>query len=145
MNFYVHHYSISVNSFSKEIWCRIWDNVDRYGTTRQPTGDSITRRMRCACRISKTRIQPKCVALNAFARQKMVSQTHLDVTLYENWPSWILFRWISGFTGTVLSVNPQRRNNIRLNITNTLVDNLTSNWTEQLISTCSKSAVSLAV
>jgi hypothetical protein len=33
---------------------RLWDNVEKYGTTRQGTDDNIIRRMRFLCRITKT-------------------------------------------------------------------------------------------
>jgi hypothetical protein len=33
--------------------CRLWDNVEKYGTARQATHDNIIRRMRFACWITK--------------------------------------------------------------------------------------------
>jgi hypothetical protein len=33
--------------------CRLWDNVEKYGTVRQATNDNIIRRMRFACWITK--------------------------------------------------------------------------------------------
>jgi hypothetical protein len=35
------------------IWCRVWDNVDKYGRAREATGDNIARRMCFACWIIK--------------------------------------------------------------------------------------------
>jgi hypothetical protein len=39
--------------------CRLWDNVEKYGTARQTTDDNIVRRtkVRFACRITEARIQ----------------------------------------------------------------------------------------
>jgi hypothetical protein len=34
--------------------CRLWDNVEKYGTARQTTDGNIIRRMRFACWITKT-------------------------------------------------------------------------------------------
>jgi hypothetical protein len=39
------------NFFRKS--CRLWDNVEKYGTARQATDDNIIRRMRCVCWITK--------------------------------------------------------------------------------------------
>jgi hypothetical protein len=41
----------SITFFRKS--CRLWDNVEKYGTARQATDDNIIRRMRFACRITK--------------------------------------------------------------------------------------------
>ena len=43
-----------VTFFSLGKSCHLWDNVEKYGRYRQATGDSIIRRMRVACWITKT-------------------------------------------------------------------------------------------
>jgi hypothetical protein len=40
------------NNFSRKSCC-LWDNVEKYGTARQGTDDNMTRRMLCACWITK--------------------------------------------------------------------------------------------
>ena len=35
--------------------CRLWDNVEKYGRARQTTDESIIRRMRFVCWISKAK------------------------------------------------------------------------------------------
>ena len=40
------------NVFFPTNWWRLWDNLEKYGTTRQTTGDNIWH-MRCACWITK--------------------------------------------------------------------------------------------
>ena len=37
------------NNFSFSKKCRVWDNVKKYGTSRQATDDKIIRRMRTVC------------------------------------------------------------------------------------------------
>jgi len=44
------HILRSVTCFRKSY--RLWDNVEKYGTSGQSTDDSIIRRMRLACRIT---------------------------------------------------------------------------------------------
>jgi hypothetical protein len=39
-------------TFSRK-WCRLWDNVEKYGRARHAADDNITRRMRIACWITK--------------------------------------------------------------------------------------------
>jgi len=36
------------NDFSRKS-CRLWDNVEKYGTARQGKDDNMARCMRCAC------------------------------------------------------------------------------------------------
>jgi hypothetical protein len=51
--------------------CRLWDNVEKYGTARQATDDNIIRRMRFECWITKvTDIQLKYVTFIAFPWQQ---------------------------------------------------------------------------
>jgi hypothetical protein len=41
------------NKVSSRKSCRLSDNVEKYGTAGKATDDDITRRMRCACWITK--------------------------------------------------------------------------------------------
>jgi hypothetical protein len=69
------------NVFRKS--CRLWDNVEKYGTARQATDDNIIRRMRFACWVTNaTDTHSEYVILIAFTRQKIVKATRLNVTLY---------------------------------------------------------------
>jgi hypothetical protein len=45
------HILCSITFFRKS--CRLWDNVEKYGTARQATNVNIIRRMRFACWITK--------------------------------------------------------------------------------------------
>ena len=55
--------------------CRLWDNVEKYGTARQATDDNIIRRMRFACWITKaTDTHSECVILIAFPRQQWLRE-----------------------------------------------------------------------
>jgi hypothetical protein len=45
------HVLCSITSFRK--LCRLWDNVEKYGTARQATDDNIIRPMRFACWITE--------------------------------------------------------------------------------------------
>jgi hypothetical protein len=57
---------VSSITFSRKS-CRLWDNVEKYGTARQATDDNIIRRMRFACWISKaTDTHSECVILLLF-------------------------------------------------------------------------------
>jgi hypothetical protein len=58
-----------------------------------------------------------------FCTAKMVWQTHLDVTLYEN----CLEYYFGEFQASCVQSIRRNEKNIRLNIPNTLVNNLTSN------------------
>jgi hypothetical protein len=63
--------------------CRLWDNVDKYGTARQTTNDNIIRRMRIACWITKaTDTHSECVILNCVSTATNVKRTRLNITLY---------------------------------------------------------------
>jgi hypothetical protein len=63
--------------------CRLWDNVKKYGRVSQSTDDSITRRMRFGCWITKaTNPQSEYVNTSCFYRATMVTGTSLIVTLH---------------------------------------------------------------
>jgi hypothetical protein len=60
-----------VNFFPKS--CRLWDNVEKYGTARQATDDNIILRMRFASRITKaTDTLSEYVILIAFPWQQLL-------------------------------------------------------------------------
>jgi hypothetical protein len=62
------------NNFSRKS-CRLWDNVEKYGTAGQATDDNIIRRMRFACWITKaTDTYSEYVTLIAFPRQQWLSE-----------------------------------------------------------------------
>jgi hypothetical protein len=42
-----------INKFFPQKSCRLWHNVEKYGTARQATDENIIRRMRFACWITK--------------------------------------------------------------------------------------------
>jgi hypothetical protein len=55
--------------------CRLWDNVEKYGRARQATDDSIVRRMRFACWITKaTDTHSEFAILIAFPRQQWLRE-----------------------------------------------------------------------
>jgi len=61
------------NFFSEK--CRLWDNVEKYGTGRQATDGTIEWRMRIACWISKaTYLHSEYVILAVFPRQHRLQE-----------------------------------------------------------------------
>jgi hypothetical protein len=71
----------SITFFRKS--CRLWDNVEKYGTARQATDDNKIRRMRFACSITKaTDTHSEYVILIAFPRQKWLRERASIVRLY---------------------------------------------------------------
>jgi hypothetical protein len=55
--------------------CRLWDNVEKYGTVRQATDDNIIRRMRIACWITNaTDTHSQYVILTAFPPQQWLRE-----------------------------------------------------------------------
>jgi hypothetical protein len=63
------HILCSIPFFRKS--CRLWDNVEKYGTAGQASDDNIIRRMRCACWITKsTDRHSEYVTLIAFPWQQ---------------------------------------------------------------------------
>jgi hypothetical protein len=64
--------------------CRLWDNVEKCCRAREAADDSVTRRMRFACRISKAthaRTPKEIRNIYWFCTGVMVSWTRLSVTL----------------------------------------------------------------
>ena len=62
--------------------CRVWDNLEKYGTAGQAT-DEIPWRMRTACCIPKsTDTHSKYVILIAYSLQQWLHETRLNVMLY---------------------------------------------------------------
>jgi len=53
------------NFLSFFLSCRLWDNVEKYGTTGQAAGDNKTRWMRFACRTPKQQHRHNLLILNA--------------------------------------------------------------------------------
>jgi hypothetical protein len=60
---------------------RLWDNVEKYGRSRQATDDNTIRRMRFACCITKATTHRMCNTY-CFSTTKMVTRTRLSVELY---------------------------------------------------------------
>jgi hypothetical protein len=55
--------------------CRLWDNVEKYGTARRGTEDNITRRMRSECWILKaTNTHSEYVILIAFQQHQWLRE-----------------------------------------------------------------------
>jgi hypothetical protein len=66
------HFMFS-NFFRKS--CRRWDNVEKYGRTRQATDGNIIRRMRFACCVTMvTNTHPEHVILLAFPPQQWLRE-----------------------------------------------------------------------
>jgi hypothetical protein len=61
---------------------RLWDNVEKYGTASQATGDNVIRRMRFACWITKATNTFRICHNFCFSRATLVTRTRLNVTLY---------------------------------------------------------------
>jgi len=62
---------------------RLWDNVEKYGTAGQATGDNIIRRMPFACWITKaTDTHSEYILLIAFPRQNWVRERASVSRLY---------------------------------------------------------------
>jgi hypothetical protein len=85
------HILCSITYFRKS--CRLWDNVEKYGTARQTTDDNIIRRMRFACWITKatdthththTHTQNMKYSTYCFSMATMVTRTRLNVTFIRN-------------------------------------------------------------
>ena len=75
------HILCSVTVFRKLY--RLLENAEKYCRARQATDDSIIRRMRIACWITKaTNTHSEYVILSRFTTAKMVARAHRNVTLY---------------------------------------------------------------
>ena len=75
------------NNFFPRKSCRLWDNVEKHGTARRATDDSITRRMRFACWITKATDTQSEYAIHCFSTATMVTRKLLNVTLHIECPS----------------------------------------------------------
>ena len=77
--------------------CSLWDSVAKYGEVRQTSDDSVIRRMRIACQITKARIQTLRLCNNhCYSTAIMVTRTHLQCYVilrclfsYLRWPTLI--------------------------------------------------------
>jgi hypothetical protein len=80
------HILCSINVFQK--LCRLWDNVEKYGTARQDTDDNIIQRF--ACCITKARDTPRILVYNScrFSTVKMITT---KVMLYVNCLSCVIY------------------------------------------------------
>jgi hypothetical protein len=74
------HISHSITFFLKS--CRLWDNVEKYGTARQSTDGSIIRRMRFACWITKATDTHLEYVILCFPMATMVMRTRLNNYVY---------------------------------------------------------------
>jgi hypothetical protein len=71
------------NNFFFRKSCRLWENVEKYGTAKQATDDNIIRRMRFACWITKsTNTHLACVIIIAFTRQQWLHERASMLRLY---------------------------------------------------------------
>jgi len=67
--------------------------VEEYGRFGKATGDNIIRRMRFTCRIPKaTDTHSVYVILIAILRQKMVTRTRLNITVYVHCIACLVFK-----------------------------------------------------
>jgi hypothetical protein len=75
------HLKLSILFFFYRKWFRLWDNVEKCGGVREVSDDSIIRRMRCACWITKAyrHIRTLCNTY-CFLTAKIVTRTHLSST-----------------------------------------------------------------
>jgi hypothetical protein len=74
--------------------CRLWDNVEKYGSAGQAADDNIIRRMRIACWITKATDTHTLRICNTycFSTAKVVTRTRLNVTSYVRCVSCWLWR-----------------------------------------------------
>jgi hypothetical protein len=65
------------NTFFRKL-CRLWDNVEKYGTARQATDDNMIRCMRFVCWVTKaTEGRLLHIILIAFPRQQWLRERAL--------------------------------------------------------------------
>jgi hypothetical protein len=75
------HFMIDNFFFRKS--CRLWDNVEKYGTDGQTTDDNVTRRMLFACWIPKaTDTHSEYVTVNAFSLQQLLYERDSTLGLH---------------------------------------------------------------
>jgi hypothetical protein len=72
-------YVCSITSFLFWKSCRLWDNVERYGTARQGTDGNKIWRMRFVCRITKAIDTLRIYNIYCFCTVTMVTRTRLNV------------------------------------------------------------------
>jgi hypothetical protein len=82
------HILCSIKFFRKS--CRLWDNVEKYGTARQATDDNIIRRMRFECRITKATDTLTICNTYCFSTATMVTRTRPNVTFIRTLPVLLL-------------------------------------------------------
>ena len=70
-----------LSKFSPRKSCRLWDNVEKFTTAGQATDDSIIRRMRFACWITKATHTLR-IYIYCFSATRMDTRVHLSGTLY---------------------------------------------------------------
>jgi hypothetical protein len=71
---------LSVTFFSK--LCRLWDNVENYGTARQAAGDEVIWCMRFTCWITKATDALRICNTYCFSTPTVVTRRRLNGTLY---------------------------------------------------------------
>jgi hypothetical protein len=77
-----HTFFVQKNFFPRKS-CRLWDNVEKYGTAWQATDDNIIRRMRFTCWITKaTDTHPEYVIFIAFPHQQWLRERASMLRLY---------------------------------------------------------------
>jgi hypothetical protein len=85
--------------------CSLWNSVEKYGTTRQATGDNIVRRMRFAFRITKaTDTYSEYVALIAFQRQNGYANAPQCYVIVNCFPCFNIVSWDSQRNREILMV-----------------------------------------
>jgi hypothetical protein len=72
------HILCSVTFFFRKS-CRLWYNLEKYGSARQATYDNIMRRMETNAKLSLTL---RICNTNCFCTANMVARTRINVTLY---------------------------------------------------------------
>ena len=68
-----------VTFFSHRKLYHLWDNVEKYGRDGQATDDSVIRRMRVACWITKTADTLRICNMYCFSTTRMVARMGLSV------------------------------------------------------------------
>jgi hypothetical protein len=83
--------------------CRLWDNVEKYGTAGQTTDGNIIRRMRFACWITKATDTLRIFNTYCFRTATVVTRTCLNVTFILALPVLFLLHF-PGWPLTIFSV-----------------------------------------
>ena len=74
------HMLCSITFFRKS--CRLWHNVEKYGTAGKATDDKIIRRTRFALRITKVTVTLRIFSTYCFLMVIMIARLRLDITLH---------------------------------------------------------------